>query len=133
MITKITGRHMEVTEAMRSYAEKKIARLKKFYNRLSEIEVIIDSEGQVNKVEIIIWADNHPPFVVKYSNEDAYACMDTAVAKIERQLTRHKEKSRSRKGRVSAAEAIADVIEAQAEHDDQNDQNDQDDQDDQDQ
>ena len=112
MITKITGRHMEVTEAMHNYAEKKIAKFKKFYNRLSEIEVIIGKEGQTSIVEIIIRADNHQPFVVKQSNEDAYACLDGAVDKIERQLTRHKEKSRSRKGRVSASEATADVIDA---------------------
>lgn len=118
MITKITGRHIEVTEAMRNYAEKKIGKLKKFYNRLSEIEVIIGSEGQSHIVEIIIRADNHQPFVVKQSNEDAYACLDGAVDKIERQLTRHKEKSRRRKGRTSASEATAEVMDAQSSRED---------------
>ena len=112
MITKITGRHMEVTEAMRSYVEKKIVRLHKFYDRLSEIEVIIGKEGQASKVEIIIRADSHQAFVVKDSNDDAYACLDAAVDKIERQLTSHKEKLRSRKGRTSVAEASVEVIEA---------------------
>ena len=114
MITKITGRHMEVTDAMRNYAQKKIAQLGKFYNRLSEIEVVMESEGVIHKVEIIISVDNHPPFVVRDSNQDAYACLDTAVDKIERQLNKHKEKLRNHRGRSGAAEASAEVIEARA-------------------
>ena len=45
VLTKITGRHMEVTEAMRSYIEKKIAKLQRYYNRISEMEVIVEEEG----------------------------------------------------------------------------------------
>ena len=112
MNKKITGRHMEITEAMRDYVEKKIARLHKRYNRISEVEVVIDDEGQGHKVEIIAKVDNHQPFVVHHSCDDAYACVDSAVDKIERQLTRFKEKSRDRKGRSSMAEAAADVLEA---------------------
>jgi len=114
MRTKITGRHMELTEAMRAYTEKKIARLSKYNNRVSEIEVIHDCEGQLKKVEIILKVDNHQPFVVNHSDEDAYACLDSAVDKIERQLTKHKEKTRIHKGRTSAAEATAEIIESQS-------------------
>jgi len=114
MLTKITGRHMEVTAALRSYVEKKITRLEKYNHRVSEIEVILDSEAMVHNVEIILKVDNHPPFVVSNSAEDAYACIDEAIDKIERQLIKYKEKVRSRKGRASAAEATADAIEAQA-------------------
>ena len=112
MINKITGRHMEVTEAMHSFIEKKIDRLGRFYNRISEIEVILDGSGksQENKIELIVKADHHAPFIVHESGEDMYACLDTAVDKVERQLTRHKEKSRSHKGQISAAEATFEVL-----------------------
>ena len=113
MLTKISGRHMEVTDAMRAYVEKKIARLSKFYNRISSIEVILDAQGTVHKVEIIVNADNRQPFVVRQSHEDMYACIDATLDKCERQLTRHKEKSRDRKHRLGAAEATAEIIEAQ--------------------
>ena len=111
MLTKITGRHMELTDAIRNYAEKKITRLQKYHSKISEMEVIIDTQGNIHKVEIIAKTDHHQPFVVHVTDEDAYASLDRAVDKIERQLTKHKEKARSHKGRMGAAAASADVIE----------------------
>ena len=113
MNTRITGRHMEVTEAMRAYVEKKIPRLSKYNNRISEIEILVDGEGLKHKIEIIIKADRHQRFVANHSDEDAFACFDGALDKIERQLTKHKERFRRRKGRVGAAEASAEVLESQ--------------------
>lgn len=111
MYTKITGRHMEVTEAMRAYVEKKLSRLSKYYNRISEMEVVVDGEGLVHKIEIIVKADRCQRFVVHDTGEDAYACVDTCIDKIERQMTRHKERSRDRKRRIGAAEASSANIE----------------------
>ena len=114
MITKITSRHMELTDALKSYAEKKIAKISKFHNRLSEIEMILDSEGIESKVEIIVRsADHSKPFVVHCSNEDAYACLDIAIDKMERQIVKHKGKIHHNKGKAGAGEASADVLEAQ--------------------
>lgn len=103
---------MEVTDAMRTYVEKKVARLGKFHQRLSEIEVVFDNQALEHKVEIIIKVDHIPPFVVNHAAEEMYACFDSALDKIERQLRRHKEKSRNRKGRTGAAEATVDFLES---------------------
>ena len=105
---------MEVTEAMRSYIEKKIARLSKHHNRISDVEVVIDEEGKNQKIEIIVKVDNHQRFVVTQVEQDAYACVDTALDKIERQLTQYKEKTRSHKGKTGAAEAAIDFMESRA-------------------
>ena len=113
MHIRITGRHMDITEAMRSYVDKKIHRLSKYNNRISEMEVVVDGEGQYHKIEIIIKADNRQRFVANDTNEDAYACFDTALDKIERQLIKHKEKVRNHKGRVGAAEASVEIIDTQ--------------------
>ena len=113
MHTKITGRHMDVTEAMRAYVNRKIPRLSKYYNRISELEVIVDGEGLVHKIEIIIKVDNRQRLVANHRGEDAYGCFDAALDKIERQLTKHKEKSRNHKGRIGAAEASVEIIQSQ--------------------
>ncbi len=114
MRIKITGRHMDVTEAIQAYAEKKVARLSKFHNRLSDIEVIIESGKLEKRVEIILKVDHHAPFVVHASHEDAYACIDAAVDKIERKLNKFKEKTHSHKGQASTAEASAEILDVQA-------------------
>jgi len=113
MIIKITGRHLELTESMRAYAQKKIGKLSKYSKRLSEIEVTIDSDGTNNKVEIISKVTNHAsPFVVTSSNEDAYACVDMAVDKMERQLIKDKEKTGNHKSRTCTSEATSDAMES---------------------
>ena len=104
---------MDVTEAMRSYVDKKIHRLNKYNNRISEMEVVVAGEGLHHKIEIIIKVDNHQRFVANDVNEDAYACFDAALDKIERQLIKHKEKVRNHKGRVGAAEASVEIIDIQ--------------------
>ncbi|MCF7957181.1 MAG: ribosome-associated translation inhibitor RaiA [Phycisphaerae bacterium] len=113
MRIKITGRHMEITDAIQAYAEKKVARLGKFHNRLSDIEVIFESTKLEKRVEIILKVDHHAPFVAQTSHEDAYACLDAAVDKIERQVNKFKEKTHKHKGQVSTAVASADVLDVQ--------------------
>lgn len=110
MMTNITARHMDLTEALKNYAEKKAQRLLNKYSRISEIEIVFNNEGSQQKVEIIVKIDNHQPFVVNHGEEDAYASLDIAVDKIDRQLGKHKDKRRSHKGRTGAAEATAEVI-----------------------
>ena len=112
MQTTITGRHMEVTEAMRGYIEKKITRLSKYHNRISAIEVILSGKEPSHKTEIIITVDHHQPFVVNEVGEDMYACFDKAVDKVERQMIRHKEKARNHKGHTGAAQASMDALES---------------------
>jgi putative sigma-54 modulation protein len=113
VVTKITGRHMEITEAIRSLVEKKIDRLNRYHDRITEIEVILEKEGLLQKLEIIVKADKTQPFIVRQDGDDMYACLDKALDRIERQMVKHKERVRHRKGRTSAAEATVDFMEAQ--------------------
>ena len=113
MQTIITGRHLEVTDAMRAYVEKKISKLNKHHDRLSEMQVIVAAEGLDHKIEIIVKADNHQRFVANHAGPDAYACLDVAMDKIERQLMRYKEKTHNHKKRAGTAETAADMIESQ--------------------
>ena len=110
---RITGRHLDVTDAIREYVEKKIGRLERYYNKLLELEVTLDGEGsQLKKVEILAKPANHELFVVHEEAEDLYACFDAALDKMERRLSRWKEKSRDdRKHRTSVGEASHDLVE----------------------
>lgn len=98
MIFNITGKHMEITNSIRTYAQEKTAKLPKFYNSINQVEVIIDgNEGGKTSVEIIARGEHSNVFVVTESGDDAYACIDLAVHKLERQLRRKKEKQRDNK------------------------------------
>ena len=97
MIVTISGRHMEVTEALKNYAEQKTSKLLKYYDRIQEIEVILDTIKDGNAAEIIVNAEHNDVFIANHGEGDAYACIDACVDKLERQLSEHKKKHRNRK------------------------------------
>jgi putative sigma-54 modulation protein len=87
----ITGKHLEITEAIKDHAEKKTSKLPRYYNSINSIEVLIDGNKGANiTVEIIARGEHNKVFVVKERGDDAYACIDLAAHKLERQLRRRK-------------------------------------------
>jgi len=94
----VSARHADITDDMKAYAEKKASKLLKFYDKIQEIEVILDRESaQKHQVEMIVNAEHKNIFVARESGEDLFACTDLAVDKLSRQLTRHKDRHRNRK------------------------------------
>ena len=98
MLFTISGKHIEITEAIRRHAQEKTSKLPKYYNSINQIEVIMDgSEGGNTSVEIIARAEHSKIFVSTQTGENAYRCIDIAVHKLERQLRRIKSKERDNK------------------------------------
>jgi putative sigma-54 modulation protein len=88
---------LDITSAVREYAEKKAGKLLRYYRRIQEIEVILEATGSQHSARMIVNAENNNMFVAEVTNEDLYASVDLVVDKLERQLTRHKEKTRDKK------------------------------------
>ncbi len=93
----ITERHTAVTDAVKDYAAEKANKLVKYYDRISAIEVILDGAQDQGTVEIIVKAEGTDDFVARVSNGDFLAGIDVVVSKLERQITKHKERHRNRK------------------------------------
>lgn len=100
----VTGRHLEITPAIRDYAAKRLSKLPKYFDRLRSIDVIATCHNHNRyEIEVKAVADRAEPFLAKVQSNDLYACIDQAVDKLERQLTDHKEMVRRRKGKTSMA------------------------------
>ena len=99
MEINVVGRHIEVTSAIRDYAETKAAKLPRYYDRIQGIELLVGRADHHHRheVEIIATVDHADPFVAKVAGDDLYACIDETVDKMERQLTDHKERLRNHK------------------------------------
>ena len=97
MLVTISSRHMDVTEALKTFAEQKANKLTKYYDRIQEIEVIFDAGKDKTSVEMIVNAEHRNMFLAHHNEGDAYACIDACVDKLERQLSDHKKKVRNRK------------------------------------
>jgi putative sigma-54 modulation protein len=96
LLFTISGRHIDITEAIKSYAQEKTSRLPRYYNGINQVEVIVDgSEGGKTSVEIIARGEHSRVFVGTESGENVYKCLDLAVRKLEKQLRRKKTKERN--------------------------------------
>ena len=104
MLFTITGKHVEITDAIREHAVEKTAKLPRYYNSINNVTVTIDnSAGPKPTVQIIASAEHNKVFIVKETGEDTYACIDVAARKLERQLKKQKEKERNNKHHATPA------------------------------
>ncbi|MFH1614760.1 MAG: ribosome-associated translation inhibitor RaiA [Planctomycetota bacterium] len=98
MLFTITGKHVEITEAMKAHAYEKSSKLPRYYDRINKVEVIVDSSDKSKpSVEIIASAEHNKVFIARETGQDTYVCIDLAAHKLERQLARAKGKERDNK------------------------------------
>lgn len=108
MLITITGKHLEITDAIRSHVEEKVEKLPRYFDGVSQVEVIIEgNDGGRPSVEIIARGEHSVLLVAKETGEEMYACIDLAVHKLERQLRRKKDKQRNNKHGLGADEYLA--------------------------
>ena len=103
MKINVKSKHMEITPAIEQYAEKKVERLPRYFDRVQQIEVLIDREKKAYNVEIIVDVEKHDSFVATSEDEDLYAAIDVGVDRMIRQLTDHKKKLRDDKHHTPAS------------------------------
>ncbi|MCE2929303.1 MAG: ribosome-associated translation inhibitor RaiA [Candidatus Caenarcaniphilales bacterium] len=97
--TKIEGRNIEVTTAIKEYAESKIARIHKHFDSLIQnheirmtLSVVKNKKGSNQKAEITINLKGGHVIRCNSSEENVYAGIDVVVDKIEAQLRKYKTK-----------------------------------------
>ena len=109
MNIKITGKNIEVTDAMKDYIEKRLERLEKFEGKNTEVNVVCSVEKDDQIVEIQI--NHNGEFLrVEERNSDLYASVDLALDRAERQLRKEKEKRIERNQDNSLKEKIASMF-----------------------
>ena len=98
MLLTVTGKHIEITDAIRAHAQEKMDKLPRFHNSINHVEVVIESGGGVNfSVEVITHVEHEELVLAKEIGTDMYAALDAAFHKSERQLKKRKEKQRDHK------------------------------------
>ena len=97
MQISVSGRHMHVSQDIQNYAHSKATKLTQFFDKIRTVDVIVSKEGLDYALEIIVKIDHRENLVGKDSGPDIKACIDLIVDKLERQITRHKEKTRNHK------------------------------------
>lgn len=99
MEIQIIGHNLEITPPLKDHANKKIERLKKYFNQIISIHVTL-SVVKVNK-KIEHQAKAHillskGEVFGESTTEDMYASIDTLIDKVDRQIIKHKEEMQKR-------------------------------------
>ena len=91
MQINLTGRHVEVTTALRDYVNNKFAKLERHFDHINNVHVILDVEKLVQKAEATLHVNGGELFATS-EHQDMYASIDGLVDKLDRQIIKHKEK-----------------------------------------
>ena len=92
----ISGHHLEVTPALRSYVTTKLDRIMRHFDQVVDVNVLLTVEKQKEKerrqrAEVTLHVKGRDIFV-ESANEDLYAAIDQLMDKLDRQVVRHKDK-----------------------------------------
>ncbi|SJM89183.1 ribosome hibernation-promoting factor, HPF/YfiA family [Crenothrix polyspora] len=94
MQVSITGHHLEVTESLKTYVDAKFEKLARHFDNVTDVHVILSVEKLVQKAEATLQLSGAKLFAEDHQ-EDMYAAIDEMVDKLDRQITKHKEKTGS--------------------------------------
>lgn len=97
MQIKISGKHVDLTPAIEDYATRKVDKFPRFFDRIQQVEMVIDKERNGYTVEIITDVEHHEAFIANSVHEDLYACIDLGIDRSIRQLKDHKSRLRDNK------------------------------------
>ncbi|MDP0563092.1 MAG: ribosome-associated translation inhibitor RaiA [Candidatus Endonucleobacter sp. (ex Gigantidas childressi)] len=95
MQVKISGHHIEVTDALRDYVSKKIEKLDAHFGSITNVQVTLSVEKLIHKVEASLHTKGADINATSES-EDMYAAIDQVSDKLDRQLKKHKGKTLNR-------------------------------------
>ena len=93
----ISGHHLEVTPALRTYVTRKLARISRHFDQVVDIKVLLTVDKLKEKdlrqrAECNIHVKGRDLFA-ESSHADLYAAVDELADKLDRQVLRYKDKT----------------------------------------
>lgn len=105
MQVSVTFRHMDATDALKSFAAEKVSKIEKYIHTPTDAHVVLSVEKHLHRAEINVSA-NGMRIRGEESSADMYGSIDAAAAKIERQLKRYRNKLANHKAREGHASKV---------------------------
>lgn len=92
----VQGKHLDVTAALRSYAETKVGRLARYFDHVQEGQVVLSVErrGKMGKAQVVEVTMRGDGIVLRGegASEDMYASIDLVAAKLKKQIEKYRSK-----------------------------------------
>lgn len=98
MNIQVTGRHLSLTEAIRDYVNKKIAKTLLSMKDVIDVKICLSVEKFMKKAEALIQVKGRM-IVVESKHQDMYAAIDGLVEPLSRKIIAYKERNHARYNR----------------------------------
>ena len=103
MNIKITGRHMELTDALKVYIENALRKVKVHFDRVIDVDFVLDVEKHRHIAEVNLHA-NGVRIHSKEASSDMYASVDAVLEKLEKQARKYKDRINRHQPRTTREE-----------------------------
>lgn len=95
MQLNISGHHVDVTDALKTYVEEKLQKLERHYDHITNAHVILTVEKLRQRAEATVHISGAEVFA-DADCDDMYTAIDKLTDKLDRQILKHKEKTQDR-------------------------------------
>jgi putative sigma-54 modulation protein len=102
----VTFRHMEPTEALKSYARERMERVRKYLPDPISCHVVLSTERHNHRIDVTFQLHNGLAVAGHETTENMYSSIDLCIAKIERQVRKYKGKLEGMKARQHNVHAL---------------------------
>ncbi len=96
MNLNLSGHHLEITPAIRDHVVSKIEKIKRHFDKVIDVNVVLSVDKLVQKAEANVHLSGKTIFV-ECDDSNLYVAIDTLVEKLDRQISKHKGKNSARR------------------------------------
>ena len=96
MNINLTGRHLDITPAIREHVTSKLTKLQRHFDNLIDINVILSVDKLKQKAEATVHLSGKTIFA-ETEDSNLYVAIDNLVDSLDRQILKHKDKSSARR------------------------------------
>ena len=97
MQINLSGHHLNITTALRSYVATKLQRIERHFDHVITAHVVLTVEKERKKAEATIHV-NRANLFADAEHTDMYAAIDKLIDRLDRQVKKHKEKLSDHRG-----------------------------------
>ena len=107
MNLNLTGRHLEITPAIREHVVNKLEKIKRHFDNVIDVNVILSVDKLVQKAEANVHISGKTIFAVA-EDDNLYVAIDALIVSLDRQVLKHKEKNNDRRHDESGKHTVTE-------------------------
>lgn len=107
MVISVSGKHMEVGNALQEYVQERMSTgVRKYLDHITQGKVIFSKNTYLYHVDVVIHDSSVGLVKSTSESDDVYSAFDNAILKIEKQLRKYKGRIKSHAKKVKSDDAI---------------------------